>query len=504
MPVPRGRPRVRLRRRDRRARAHRRREPARGRRGRAAPDRGARAGAQRVHRGRRRAGAGRGRRGGARRRGSRSRACRSRSRATRRSRAGSSTTARASSPATGPITRPTSCGGCARPGFVIVGTTNLPEFGILPTTEPRHTGPTRNPWDLERTPGGSSGGAAAAVASGMLPIAHGNDGGGSIRIPAACCGLVGLKPSRGRVSRGPDLGDSWLACDGVLTRTVADTALALDVLGGYEVGDANWAPRPVEPYVTAMRRVPGQAAGRRDGRPTRSTRDVDDGGDPRAARRRGAAARRSATRSSRPRPRGRRRTSLDVFISVFGPAIALGIDAGVLRRGPRAGRGRDRAALARRSTSGRGRRPSVALPRRGGAAAGARAAGWSPSSPTTTCSSRPALAERPLPIGECNGLGEDPLKDLDRSGPLHALHVAVQRHRPARDLDPGRVRRRRAADRRADRRQAAVRGHAAAGRAADGGGAPVGAPAPVKRRLGPRGRGAASRRAPRRPLSRAR
>ncbi len=143
-------------------------------------------------------------------------------------------------------------------GFVVVGTTNLPEFGILPTTEPRHTGVTRNPWDLERTPGGSSGGSAAAVASGMIPIAHGNDGGGSLRTPAACTGLIGLKVSRGRVSRGPDLGDSWLASEGVLTRTVADTALALDVLGGYEVGDATWAPRPAEPYALAMRRDPGR------------------------------------------------------------------------------------------------------------------------------------------------------------------------------------------------------------------------------------------------------
>src|SRR5215208_6683940 len=143
-------------------------------------------------------------------------------------------------------------------GFVVLGTTNMSEFGIITTTEPRHTGPTRNPWDHERTPGGSSGGSAAAVAAGMLPVAHGNDGGGSIRVPAACCGLVGLKTSRGRVSRGPDLGDSWLGCEGVLTRTVAETAQLLDVLAGYEVGDATWAPRPVEPYSVAVRRDPGR------------------------------------------------------------------------------------------------------------------------------------------------------------------------------------------------------------------------------------------------------
>src|SRR5437588_1418663 len=96
-------------------------------------------------------------------------------------------------------------------------------MGILPTTEPRRFGPARNPWDLERTPGGSSGGSAAAVAAGMVPVAHGNDGGGSIRIPAACCGLVGLKPGRGRVSVGPEVGHSYLVSDGVLTHTVADT-----------------------------------------------------------------------------------------------------------------------------------------------------------------------------------------------------------------------------------------------------------------------------------------
>ena len=151
-------------------------------------------------------------------------------------------------------------------GFVIVGTTTLPEYGILPTTEARLFGPTRNPWDLERTPGGSSGGAAAAVAAGIVPAAHGNDGGGSIRIPAACCGLVGLKPSRGRISVAPELGDSPLTIDGVLTRTVADTAAILDVLAGYEIGDATWAPPPSRPFAAAAQRAPISAEADRSGR----------------------------------------------------------------------------------------------------------------------------------------------------------------------------------------------------------------------------------------------
>ncbi|HEX5308161.1 MAG TPA: amidase [Solirubrobacteraceae bacterium] len=138
-------------------------------------------------------------------------------------------------------------------GFVIVGTTTLPEYGILPVTEARLFGPTRNPWDLERTPGGSSGGAAAAVAAGMVPVAHGNDGGGSIRIPAACCGLVGLKPTRGRVSAAPERGEAPLDVDGMLTRTVADSAALLDVLAGYEPGDVAWAPPPAHPFASAVR-----------------------------------------------------------------------------------------------------------------------------------------------------------------------------------------------------------------------------------------------------------
>ncbi|HWH92995.1 MAG TPA: amidase [Baekduia sp.] len=143
-------------------------------------------------------------------------------------------------------------------GFVIVGTTTLPEWGILPTTETARFGPTRNPWDQSRTPGGSSGGSGAAVAAGMVPIAHANDGGGSTRIPAACCGLVGLKPQRGRISSAPEAGHVFLVADGVLTRTVRETAEVLDLLAGPALGDMTWAPPPSEPFATSAGRAPGR------------------------------------------------------------------------------------------------------------------------------------------------------------------------------------------------------------------------------------------------------
>jgi amidase len=137
-------------------------------------------------------------------------------------------------------------------GFVLLGQSASPEFGIVPVTESSLHGPTRNPWDVNCTPGGSSGGAAAAVAAGILAAAHASDGGGSIRIPAACCGLVGLKSSRGRISAGPFVGDSFLGVQGVVSRTVIDSAHLLDVLQGYEVGDSTWAPPPARPYAEAM------------------------------------------------------------------------------------------------------------------------------------------------------------------------------------------------------------------------------------------------------------
>jgi amidase len=143
-------------------------------------------------------------------------------------------------------------------GLVILGKTNAPEFGILPTTEPKRFGPTRNPWDTNRTTGGSSGGSAAAVASRMVPFAHGNDGGGSIRIPSSCCGLFGLKPTRGRNPLGPELGDMMggLVCEHVLTISVRDSAAILDATGYPDVGDPYCAPPPERSYLKELKAKP--------------------------------------------------------------------------------------------------------------------------------------------------------------------------------------------------------------------------------------------------------
>jgi amidase len=145
-------------------------------------------------------------------------------------------------------------------GFVTVGKTNTPELGIVPTTEPDAYGATRNPWDLQRSPGGSSGGSAAAVASGMVPVAHANDGGGSIRIPASACGLVGLKPTRQRTSAGPLVGDhmSGLSEELVVSRSVRDTAAILDAVHGPAPGDPYVAPPPRRPYLEEVTTEPGR------------------------------------------------------------------------------------------------------------------------------------------------------------------------------------------------------------------------------------------------------
>ena len=144
-------------------------------------------------------------------------------------------------------------------GLVFIGKTNTPELAIGPTTEPRLFGATRNPWNPARTPGGSSGGAAAAVSARIVPMAHGNDAGGSIRIPASCCGLVGLKPSRGRVPLSPHYGDlfSGLVSELGVTRSVRDTAALLDAVAGPAIGDPYFPAPPARSYTNEVGRSPG-------------------------------------------------------------------------------------------------------------------------------------------------------------------------------------------------------------------------------------------------------
>jgi amidase len=149
---------------------------------------------------------------------------------------------------------------CKAAGLVFMGRSSSPEFGLSPNTEPRLYGSCRNPWNLEHSAGGSSGGAAAAILAGILPMAHATDGGGSIRIPAAQCGLFGLKPTRGRISMAPDVGEGWggLSAGHVLSRSVRDSALMLDVTAGLEPGDPYAAPTPERPFVEAIGRPPAR------------------------------------------------------------------------------------------------------------------------------------------------------------------------------------------------------------------------------------------------------
>jgi amidase len=144
-------------------------------------------------------------------------------------------------------------------GLIHCGKTNTPEFGLVPTTEPKLFGPSHNPWKLDHTTGGSSGGSAAAVASGMVAMAHANDGGGSIRIPASCCGLFGLKPTRARITLGPLLGDiqNGLVNEHAVTRSVRDSAALLDATQGPMPGDPYVAPDPVRPYLQEVGADPG-------------------------------------------------------------------------------------------------------------------------------------------------------------------------------------------------------------------------------------------------------
>ncbi len=306
-------------------------------------------------------------------------------------------------------------------GFVIVGKTTLPEMGILPTTESRRFGPTRNPWDLSRTPGGSSGGSAAAVAAGMVPIAHGNDGGGSTRIPASCCGLVGLKASRGRVSVGPDGGQSFLTIDGVLTRTVAETAAVSDVLAGYELGDATWAPAPAEPLASSCARTPGPM---RIGLALNSPLEGAELDPVCLDAARDAAALLSSLGHSIEEisPPWSDLGLHSEFTRVFGPMVSLTVLIGgyIAKREPTEAdvepltwslwdRARNQDTISFLAAEGRleshARKVVTAL---------------DPYDAVLT----PALARRPLPIGEVHGLGPDPWDHYRRSG-LFTPYTAI-------------------------------------------------------------------------------
>jgi amidase len=305
-------------------------------------------------------------------------------------------------------------------GFVLVGKTNMPEFGILPVSEPRRHGPARNPWDTDRTPGGSSGGAAAAVAAGMVPLAHGSDGGGSIRIPAACCGLVGLKPARGRISRGPEQGDDYLVQDGVLTRTVAETAELLDVLAGYETGDATWAPPPAEPFAAAVSREPGRL---RIGFTT--TPPIDAELDPVCEQATRDAAELLGSLGHEVEEIEAPWAGQDlmrVFTMVFGTPIASGAYFGGLVTG------REPSAELMEPLSwtiweGIGKRTAVdyylARMQLNAAARGIVAL-WDTFDAVMT----PALAQRPVRIGEIDACSDDPWEDFRRSG-LFTPYTAI-------------------------------------------------------------------------------
>lgn len=145
-------------------------------------------------------------------------------------------------------------------GLIVLGKTNTSEFGLLPTTEPERFGPTRNPWNTDLGSGGSSGGSAAAVAAGLVAVAHASDGGGSIRMPASCCGVVGLKPTRGRTTYAPAIGDvaGGILCDHVISRSVRDSAAVLDCTAGPVPGEPHIAPTPVRPYTQELDRDPGR------------------------------------------------------------------------------------------------------------------------------------------------------------------------------------------------------------------------------------------------------
>ena len=342
-------------------------------------------------------------------------------------------------------------------GMPSLGKTSTPEFGSPCYTEPDVAPPAVTPWDTTRTAGGSSGGAAAAVAAGLLPVAPGSDGGGSIRIPASCCGLVGLKPSRGRISGAPRYGDPvGLATPGTLARTVRDAAALLDVLAGRRVGDPFWAPPPSAPFLEACDREPGRLRVARFVAPVIADVDVH----PSSVDRLGGRV--APARAARPRRRGRAgadparggRRLRDLLgrphravartARPRGPAPA----PDPLARRARARRQRTRVRPRHREPAP-ARRP---CPRRAG---GVRRRPHAHPRPTAGAGRRAPRRRRPGPrLREPEG--------------LHALDVRLERHRHARRLAAAPLDRRRPAGRRHARRATGRGGAAALARRAGG------------------------------------
>ena len=299
-------------------------------------------------------------------------------------------------------------------GFVPVASTTLPEYGILPVTETARFGATRNPWDLDRTPGGSSGGSAAAVAAGLVPIAHANDGGGSTRIPAACCGLVGLKPQRGRISSAPMQGDSFLVTDGVLTRTVAETAAVLDLLHGPVLGDSTWAPPPQEPFAAAAAREPGALRIALCATPPLEGSPVDPvclEGMREAGRRLEALGHHVEEVTETPWAAP---GLLDLFTAAFGPAVCTGIGVAAMLAG-REPRAEDMEALSwaiwERCAAITSTQAALAMGQLQGVAR--RVVTWTAGWDVVVT---PALAEAPVPIGLIDPQAADPMASFARSG----------------------------------------------------------------------------------------
>jgi amidase len=309
-----------------------------------------------------------------------------------------------------------------RAGLVSLGRTNTPELGLLPTTEPDAFPPSRNPWRTDHSPGGSSGGSAAAVASGMVAAAHASDGGGSIRIPASHAGLVGLKPTRGRCSFGPGLGERWggFSCEGFVTRSVRDTAALLDVVQGPMPGDPYSAAPPARPYRQEVGADPGRL---RIGWMARGPRDTEVHPDCVAAARETARLLESLghrLEESHP-PALDAPDALRGFLTVVGSSTARALDAWGAKLGRTLGEGDVEALTWAVAQAGRQvSAPAYIAAVEGNHAQARRLAAWWSESGFDLLLS-PTCAAPPPPLGHFAPAPDNPLLGYLRAAPYGAF-----------------------------------------------------------------------------------